>query len=135
MHVVEGSSGRVREQQTSSRPVIVDDWAEAATVWRPVDNRRGYQLRRVTEDLGAWDRLDLIEVPGGTRQPIRWPSLIVTDVDKAAGQPRLAFAAHYRVGNGPAGNLPVCERLARNHQVFAPTHPGFGRSSGELRAS
>ena len=35
-----------------------------------------------------------VEVPGGVRQPIRWPELIVADLDKAPGHPRLAFAAH-----------------------------------------
>jgi dipeptidyl aminopeptidase/acylaminoacyl peptidase len=35
-----------------------------------------------------------VEVPGGVRRPIRWPDLIVADVDKADGHRRLAFAAH-----------------------------------------
>ena len=35
-----------------------------------------------------------VEVARGTRNPVGWSDLIVADVDKAPGQPRLAFAAH-----------------------------------------
>jgi dipeptidyl aminopeptidase/acylaminoacyl peptidase len=35
-----------------------------------------------------------VEVSSGARKSIQWPELIVTNLDKAAGHPRLAFAAH-----------------------------------------
>lgn len=43
-----------------------EEWADATALWRPVNNRRGYQVWRVVDDLGEPDRMDLIEVPGGT---------------------------------------------------------------------
>jgi len=65
-----------------------------------------------------------VEVSGGIRRPVGWSGLIVADVDKAPGQPRLAFAAHSP--SHPA-ELFVAEPGTRGARKISDHNPRLGQ--------